>query len=433
MIQNFKPVYLERDRCNGCVNCMKRCPTEAIRVGDGKAHIMYERCIGCGECVRICPTQAKREYYDKLDDIKRFKYTVAVPSASLYGQFRPQFSDPNLILNALLALGFDDVVEAAEGAEYVSAATVDLLKRQDDHRVVISAACPAVVNLIMMRYEHLAEYISPLQQPEEVAATLARAKAEMETEYKGDEIGVFVITQCAANVMKLKEGANALVDGVLSVKDMYFSLLGAADELYHTQAPLKNLARAGGLGLSWGSTTGEAMGLNTDNFLAADGIENVSRVLEDLEHDKLKTLDFIELYACTQGCVGGSMSIESPFLARTRLRRLRNKTKANKVSVDDYAPYANKQPYKPNNVFKLAEDMPTAMRMMAAVKRLNDKLPGVNCGSCGAPSCMAYAEDKIKGMTNATCKYVGNIDTPADDIPFTSPAKKTGKDGRNPS
>ena len=42
MSNEFRPVYLDTDRCNGCVGCMKRCPTEAIRVRGGKAQIMYD-------------------------------------------------------------------------------------------------------------------------------------------------------------------------------------------------------------------------------------------------------------------------------------------------------------------------------------------------------------------------------------------------------
>ena len=52
-------VMLDPDKCRGCVTCMKRCPTEAIRVRGGKASVAYERCIGCGECIRLCRYQAK--------------------------------------------------------------------------------------------------------------------------------------------------------------------------------------------------------------------------------------------------------------------------------------------------------------------------------------------------------------------------------------
>ena len=52
-------VQLNRDLCVGCTNCIKKCPTEAIRVRDGKAQNRRDRCIDCGECIRACPHHAK--------------------------------------------------------------------------------------------------------------------------------------------------------------------------------------------------------------------------------------------------------------------------------------------------------------------------------------------------------------------------------------
>ncbi len=402
MSLTFKPVYLDSAKCNGCVNCMKRCPTEAIRVRDGKAAILYERCIGCGECVRVCPTKAKKEFYDSIADIEKFKYTVAVPSPSLYGQFNNIY-DTDYVLTALKRLGFDDVVEAAVGAEYVSAATAEYIKTAHRlHKPVISSSCPAVVNLILMRYEHLMDNLSPMQQPEEVTANIARAKAQMETGLDADKIGVFVITQCAANVISLKRSVNARIDGVLAAKELYFPLLTELNKL--TESDVEHLALAGKLGVSWGASTGEAHGLMTDNYLSADGMENVIAVLNDLEHDRLSGLDFVELNACTLGCVGGSMNIESPFLARTRLRKLRNRMENKPVSVTDFTAYRRTEPYKCNNVFKLDDDMLVAMRKTLKVKEICSKLPRINCGSCGAPSCMAFAEDVVRGI-KAKCRY----------------------------
>ena len=80
-------VKLEQDKCLGCTNCIKRCPTEAIRVRDGKATIISERCIDCGECIRICPHKAKRALYDTFESIYDFKYKIALPAPALFGQF----------------------------------------------------------------------------------------------------------------------------------------------------------------------------------------------------------------------------------------------------------------------------------------------------------------------------------------------------------
>ena len=71
MKEFFHSVTLHEDKCVGCTNCVKRCPTEAIRIRNGKAFIASERCIDCGECIRICPHHAKRARYTHLDELDK--------------------------------------------------------------------------------------------------------------------------------------------------------------------------------------------------------------------------------------------------------------------------------------------------------------------------------------------------------------------------
>ena len=75
--------------------------TEAIRVRDGKAHILAERCIDCGECIRICPHHAKKPLYDPLTILDDFKYTIALPPPSLYGQYN-NLEEQDVVLACLL-------------------------------------------------------------------------------------------------------------------------------------------------------------------------------------------------------------------------------------------------------------------------------------------------------------------------------------------
>ena len=51
----YHSVRLDESLCKGCINCIKRCPTEAIRVRGGKASINNKFCIDCGECIRVSP------------------------------------------------------------------------------------------------------------------------------------------------------------------------------------------------------------------------------------------------------------------------------------------------------------------------------------------------------------------------------------------
>ena len=73
MQEYIQSVTLDKDLCKGCINCIKRCPTEAIRVRDGKAAIDAQRCIDCGECIRICPHHAKKAITDPISILEGFQ------------------------------------------------------------------------------------------------------------------------------------------------------------------------------------------------------------------------------------------------------------------------------------------------------------------------------------------------------------------------
>ena len=173
--KRYHSVQLDKSRCKGCTNCLMHCPTEAIRVRDGRAHIIAERCIDCGECIRICDYHAKVAVTDKFDTIKAFRYAIALPAPSLYGQFR-NLQSVQPVLSALKKIGFDDVFEVARGADIVSRAIAQKLREPNLPRPLISSACPAVVRLIQVRFPDLIPHIVDVRQPMEVAAMIARTE-----------------------------------------------------------------------------------------------------------------------------------------------------------------------------------------------------------------------------------------------------------------
>jgi Na+-translocating ferredoxin:NAD+ oxidoreductase RNF subunit RnfB len=38
--------------------------------------------------------------------------------------------------------------------------------------------------------------------------------------------------------------------------------------------------------------------------------------------------------------------------------------------------------------------------MMADIQRIRETLPCIDCGSCGAPNCRAFAEDVVRGKAD---------------------------------
>ena len=396
-------VYLDESKCIGCTTCLRHCPTEAIRIRNGKAQINEQRCIDCGECIRICPHQAKKAKYSKLEAMDRFKWKIALPAPTLYGQFE-NLDDVDYVLEGLLRIGFDDVVEVSQAAELVSAYTRQYLKTEGVRKPAISSACPVVVRLICLRFPFLKDNIVHMLPPMEVAARMAREKAKKEhPELKEEEIGVCFISPCPAKVSYVKNGFadyKSQVDLVVSISDIYFQLINAMGK---TDSP-RSLSKSGVIGIGWATSGGEATAIFNENYMAADGIDNVNRLLDQIENGDIPPLDFIELNACTGGCVGGVLTMQNPFIAKARLQNLRRylPVSQNVLSKEElqYIPdsyfFEDYPTYQP--ISRLSDNMAESMRMMSDIQKLRECLPGIDCGSCGAPTCRAFAEDVIKGQ-----------------------------------
>ena len=395
-------VLLDREKCKGCTHCLKHCPTEAIRIREGHAVIDSSRCIDCGECIRVCPYKAKKAVYDKLSEISRFKWKIAQPAPSLYGQF-DNLDDIDYVLEGLSDFGFDEIYEVARAAEMVSDYTREYMKREGVKKPVISSACPVVVRLISLRFPYLCENVMKMLPPMEIAAMLAKENAAREhPELSKKDIGVCFISPCPAKVSYVKnrgEGEKSHVDCVLSMSDIYFELLGLMDR---TKTP-KITSKTGMIGIGWATSGGESTAVFSDKYLAADGIENVIRVLDKIENDDLPRLDFIELDACPGGCVGGVMTVENPFIAKARLQTLRRYMPVSRNwdfsdgqrEVPESFLIKKRLEYRPIN--RLDSDRAVSIRMMADIQRIYEGLPCLDCGSCGAPTCRAFAEDIVKG------------------------------------
>ncbi|NLZ45602.1 MAG: 4Fe-4S dicluster domain-containing protein [Clostridiales bacterium] len=391
-------VRLDSALCKGCINCIKRCPTQAIRVRNGKAHIVKRFCIDCGECIRVCPHHAKKADYDSIDVIEKFKYTVALPAPSFYGQFN-NLDDVNIILRALKLMGFDDVYEVSAAAELVSELSRQYVAEHQDKKPFISTACPSVIKLIRVRFPNLIDHLLPINAPIDVAALQAREKAMKETGLPSEDIGIVFISPCPAKVTAVRSpltNEKSEVDAVIAIKEVYPKILPFMKE---TQNQTEEISHSGKIGISWGASGGEAGGLLIDDFLAADGIENVIKVLEDLEDQKINQLEFIELNACSGGCVGGVLQVENPYVAKSKMKALRKYMPVAISHLSDTTVnnvfWEKKIEYKP--VFNLGYDFMDSLEKMERATEIVQRLPGLDCGSCGAPSCKALAEDIVRG------------------------------------
>lgn len=428
MTEYFHSVTLDFEKCKGCTNCIKKCPMEAIRVHDGKATIMQERCIDCGECIRCCPNHAKIALTDTQDILSEYKYRIALPAPSFFGQFK-DLESADCVLHALLSIGFDDVFEVALAAEIVGFLVHQYLKENNVKKPVFSSACPAVLRLMQIKFPDLLEQIAPILSPMEIAARLAKEEAVRKTGIDYEDIGAFFISPCPAKVTEMRNPMttkHSAVNGVIGVQLIYKDIIKYIIK-EKTQKDPSTLQKATKLGMAWGYVTGESKNVDASTTLAVSGIHNVISLLEEIERGELKNVDFIELQACIGGCVGGPLNIHNLFVGRVRLRELIKKcgskpsyyTDEELLKLYTQGHYASTEPIQPKTIMHLDEDMSMAILKMERLDQITNELPGLDCGACGSPSCRALAEDIIRGIafeTDCVIKLREKVKTLAEEI-----------------
>ena len=400
----YHSVRLDKTQCKGCTNCLRHCPTEAIRVRGGRAHIIDERCIDCGECIRICDYHAKVAVTDDISAIRGFPHPIALPAPTLYGQFK-NLKSISPVLDALKAIGFEDVFEVARGADIVSRAIHEKLREKGLPKPLISSACPAVVRLIQVRFPDLIPNIVDVRQPMEVAAMIARQDFCKKNHCPPEDVGVFFITPCPAKMTVIRSPIGqkkSAVDGAISMMEIYGLLLSEMGKSHTDPTHASSTA----YGVRWATSSGEASAVCPENSLAVDGIQNVIRVLEEIENNKLSDLVFFEGNACMGGCVGGPLTFENNYVAKNAIRKLAH-TVTDEHPVENvpaslmtkYPLYCD-APIEPNSVMKLDDNLMVAMQKMEKMNEILERLPGYDCGSCGSPTCRTLAEDIVRGFAS---------------------------------
>lgn len=404
MEPDFHSVRIVPERCRGRMACLRVCPTEAIRVRNGKVRILEDRCIDCGECARACPNQAILPRTYSFTDLTRFKHVVALPSPALYSQFGKEVQ-PATILAALKRIGFHDACDVSAASEAVSIAIAEYLTTYRGPFPVLSPFCPTVVRLIQARHPALADRLIPIDSPMEIAAREVRYRKMKELGLRREEIGVIYLTPCAAKMVAIKEHPRkrvSHVDGAIAIADIYRSLLTALAEL--SEEERRAAAPVRGIGLGWPVLGGQMAALRSEICLAVGGLSHVERTLDEIEAGKLRDVPYVDCEACTLGCCGGPLTVENPYVARNKVLALvahlggtpsQNRGRIRELYERGYFSLPGKLPARP--VSPLGTGLAEAIAKRRRIRETYEMLPGIDCGACGAPSCASFAEDVVVG------------------------------------
>ena len=413
MKEYFHSIRVDTEKCDGRMKCLRVCPTQAIRVRNGKSVIIEEKCIDCGECITVCPHGAIIPLTDPFGELTKFRHTVAVPSPALYAQFGREIL-PERILSGIKRLGFDDAFDLAPTCGEVSFAIQEYLREYKGPKPLISNVCPTIVRLIQVKYPALIDQIIPIETPRELAGREIKKKKSKQLKLKEKEIGAFYLTPCPVKMISIKQPAEkgkSYLDGAISISDIYAPLLSAMEGI-EKGSYRKALESICILGIGWAMDGGICRTLRLKNSLAVSGLGEVLKVFDDIERGKLRNIDFVEAYSCTQGCVGGSLTVENVYISYNKILKLIETLEFEQIKAcpdirEVRKLYSQKYFFiegklEPRPLKPLDMDLAKAIRKRKEKETIYASLPKIDCGACGAPTCITFAEDVVKGEAEIT-------------------------------
>lgn len=326
-VENGKSV-IDPSKCKNCGMCAQVCPYQAIAriivpcenacpVGaitkdeDGLARIDFEKCISCGKCVNACPFGAvheKSQIIDILKEIKNGKKLTAMVAPAIFGQLP---CTPKQLKQAILSLGFSDVVEVAEGADITTKnEAAEFAERMEEGQEFMTTSCCAGYN------ELVEKHIPELKPFRSETKTPAYYTAEMIKKETPDALTVF-FSPCVAKRREAMQNPN--IDYVLNYEELgaWFIALNvqvaACDEAEfrkESSAEARNFAVTGGVAAAVNAL------LDDDKKAQAHVINGLDKqAIRDLKkfakNGKCELGNLIEVMACPGGCLGGSSTVNA--------------------------------------------------------------------------------------------------------------------------
>jgi anti-sigma regulatory factor (Ser/Thr protein kinase)/Fe-S-cluster-containing hydrogenase component 2 len=359
--------------CKECRHCLVACPTAAIRVRDARPTVLDHLCIDCTACIGACAPRAltMKDAPGALGGGE----VLVVPPALLAG-----FGDHPMpeVVEALRELGYDEVVSVHRYEDDLRRELIDLAATGDGPAPLVSPVCPAVVNLIEVKFPSLLGHLAPLASPWEAAHLALEGRA-----------ATYAVSCPSQRTALLAQRPTAQRDTVTATAVREAVLPRLAARARRAQGAAASPPQAGG----------------ADDLLVVTGVAHVLAVLEAIEDDRLPGVSAIEPYLCDGGCFGTPLLDEDAFVAAWRW------SATGGDAPGEGGSRARTRPFHARPGIRLDADMATAIRKLARLDTETRALPGRDCGVCGAPTCAALAEDIVmERASRALCPYVALVE-----------------------
>ena len=434
-------LHASPDRCRECRACLLACPTRAIRVRDGKPSVLEHLCVDCAQCITVCPFAALdvRGEVLSLDDLTdRGDMTLVIPPALLSG-CGPEHT-PVQVWEALDGLGFCGVATSEPYETDLVAATAAWAAESDRPIPAIAPCCPAVVNLIELRFPSLVPHLAPFDSPwEAIQSACADDRVAYVVSCPGQRSALLAAAGVARSTATDPDARpECLLPGTVHQAVMARLAHGRAsgqegreqepDIESNAQADVASASVAGGADATHPDAAQPDAAL-LDPALTVTGAAHVLAILEQIEDGLITDIEVVLPYMCEGGCFGSPLLSEDHHLATRRWAQGRTaflahippgicgpsrRTSAGVASSPLAA--SRRRPFTPRPGIRLDADMGRAIDKLGRLQATIASLPGRDCGSCGAPTCAALAEDVIMQRAETSlCPYLETTDKEGSD------------------
>ena len=138
------------------------------------------------------------------------------------------------------------------------------------------------------------------------------------------------------------------------------------------------------------------------------GTSHVLRALSQVEAGALRGVSLLSMHLCAGGCAASPLITSDPQLAAHRWNALALSGAGRQPGSFAQASAASRaRPFSQRPGIRLDPDMGRAMLKLSLIDKRIRSLPGRDCGSCGAPSCAAFAEDVVLDRAPlSSCPYM---------------------------
>ena len=409
-------VQFHEERCTGCAECLKVCPTNAIRIRRQKSVRFVDQCIGCAACLRVCPAGAVSSTTRMPESIGADHVAIALVSPVLYAQF-PSIM-PGGVLMALRQLGFHHTVDMSFFSEMFEFAAAEFVRRnRTSHEApwpLISPVCPVVVRLIAFQFPSLLPHILPVLRPVGLMTRELRERTIPEYESQKQEVVFYYINPCPTLGFPTRRTAPRRPrprEVAIGINDIYPVLKPQVEKvLASDRIPFSwtrfefetcSTADAAFSAMSGGEITR----MEIDNSLAVHGLKETVDYLNKIEMGLLKDVEYIEFRTCREACLGGTLAVVDKYIAKRHVQKMvatfgmgRRLPKSALLRQYEQGKFKLEKSPEVLRRFFSSRKPTLSLADAARIEQLTAELGNHNCGACGAPDCRTFAEDVIHGQ-----------------------------------